>query len=157
MALLSSFRYSSSLSCTNLMPGLRRFQCGVDAAKLDLLSMAQEDAEDGFRLPVVHFTCEQGKKTEQKELSFHLSLSPSFCLLIFLNISIALTIKERRSTSHLHVARTAMTNRTKSTESRRSTLVFFQTRLGEGGVVCLCIRVVIGSLLLHFSLPANQT
>jgi len=54
---------AESTSCANLIPGLKRFQCGVDGAKLDLISLGEGGGEDGFRNPIVYFSCDEGKKT----------------------------------------------------------------------------------------------
>jgi len=48
-------------SCDDLIPGLKLFQSGVDGARLDLMGLGQN--ERGFLSPVVHFTCQKGKKT----------------------------------------------------------------------------------------------
>ena len=58
------FRYSLSFSCKHLIPGMKRFQCGVDGAILDLLSLEEGNDDNGFKNPVVYFTCKEGKKAK---------------------------------------------------------------------------------------------
>jgi len=55
-------REAVDTSCTDLIPGLRKLQSGVDGSKLDLISLTPNEPEDGFRAPVVYFTCKEGKK-----------------------------------------------------------------------------------------------
>jgi len=56
-------REAVDASCKHLIPGMKRFQCGVDGAILDLLSLEEGNDDNGFKNPVVYFTCKQGKKT----------------------------------------------------------------------------------------------
>ena len=63
MGPLSLIRYSLSFSCEDLLPGMDRFQSGVDGARLDLIILDQGD-DDGFKSPVVYYTCKEGKKTK---------------------------------------------------------------------------------------------
>jgi len=56
-------REAVGTSCEELVPGLKRFQCGVDGARLDLISLEQGE-DDGFKNPVVYFTCKEGKKAK---------------------------------------------------------------------------------------------
>jgi len=56
-------REAVDTSCEELVPGLKRFQCGVDGARLDLISLEQGE-DDGFKNPVVYFTCKEGKKAK---------------------------------------------------------------------------------------------
>ena len=51
-----------STACSNVMPGLNRLRRGVDVAKLDLFSLQPMSADDGFRKPIVDFTCSEGKQ-----------------------------------------------------------------------------------------------
>ena len=66
----SSSSSSSSLTltsrCANVMPGLNRLRRGVDAAKLDLFSFQPTSGDDGFRKPIVDFSCSEGKKINIK-------------------------------------------------------------------------------------------
>jgi len=42
---------------------MKHFQRGVDGARLDLISLDQGE-DDGYRSPVVYYTCKEGKKTK---------------------------------------------------------------------------------------------
>ena len=77
MGPLSLFRYSLSFRCKDLIPGLKLFQSGVDGARLDLISLGQGE-DNGFRSPVVYFTCEKGKETERVEGALCLSVTSYF-------------------------------------------------------------------------------
>jgi len=51
-------------SCNHLIPGMKSFQAGVDGAKMDLLILEKAYDDNGFKNPVVYFTCHEGKKTK---------------------------------------------------------------------------------------------
>ena len=54
-------RQAVASNCRSLMPGMRRFQAGIDITKLDLLSLGEGEAdEDGFRYPIVDLSCNEG-------------------------------------------------------------------------------------------------
>jgi len=52
----------ASAKCVNVMPGLNRLRRGVDVTRLDLFSMHPISGDDGFRKPIVDFSCSEGKK-----------------------------------------------------------------------------------------------
>ena len=89
MGPLSLFRYSLSFSCNHLIPGMKSFQAGVDGAKMDLLILEKAYDDNGFKNPVVYFTCHEGKETESER-----SLIPNTHILGFL------TRRLRSSASH---------------------------------------------------------
>jgi len=61
LLLMIKWGESNDKLCEKLIPGLKRFQHGIDIAKLDLMSIGPDEAEDGFRNNVVAYTCNKGK------------------------------------------------------------------------------------------------
>ncbi|KAK7474477.1 hypothetical protein BaRGS_00034299 [Batillaria attramentaria] len=47
-------------SCSNVIPGLFRQSRGVDVSRLELMPLDMMESEDGFRSPVIDFTCDKG-------------------------------------------------------------------------------------------------
>jgi len=64
LLLMIKWGESNDKLCEKLIPALKRFQRGIDIAKLDLMSIGPDEAEDGFRNNVVAYTCNQGKEIE---------------------------------------------------------------------------------------------
>ena len=54
--------------CSNLVPGLKRLNRGVDITTLDMLPLDYSSSH-GYRQPVVGFTCNEGKKYSIGEVS----------------------------------------------------------------------------------------
>jgi len=126
--LLLMIKRGESVRCEKLMPGLKRFQLGIDITKLDLMSIGPDEAEDGFRSNVVSYTCNQGRETALSATGLPLTSVISLGLLIGL-----LTIKARRSSTHLPTRPDptnprSTTSRTKSTLSRGYTLLLLPIR-----------------------------
>jgi hypothetical protein len=48
--------------CASPIPGIGRMARGVDAAYLDLLPLNIMTDDDGFRAPIINYTCSLGRK-----------------------------------------------------------------------------------------------
>ncbi|KAK7474466.1 hypothetical protein BaRGS_00034288 [Batillaria attramentaria] len=51
---------ATGTSCSNVIPGLFRQSRGVDVSRLELMPLDMMESEDGFRSPVIEFTCDKG-------------------------------------------------------------------------------------------------